>query len=427
MPIIKKAQLLPAQLSGKIAAIVSKSVAHRQLICAGLNRHALSIRMSEKLSIDINTTLHCLCALGGTTEYKKNTWQISPILLKQKNAAPLLLNCGESGTTLRLLLPVVCALGFSAKFVGHGRLPERPLGELCHVLREHGIQISSDSLPLACAGQLKNGAFVIPGNISSQYISGLLFALPLLKGESTLTLSSPLQSASYVKLTLDEMRQFGIVVEELPSGGWRIPGNQQYCAPKQELSGEGDWSNAAVFLAAGAFCQPITMTGLNLNSIQGDRAILGVLRQFGAGVLEQKNAVTISPGKLTGCDVDVSEIPDLLPVLAVLATAAEGVTNLKNAGRLRLKESDRLASVCQLITALGGSCKEFPESLQITGTALRGGDADSCNDHRIVMAAALAALRCKHKVILNGAESIRKSYPDFWQDYKKLGGKIDVV
>ena len=415
------ATLSPAKLSGTIPAIASKSDAHRLLILAALCRGETRLLL-ERRSEDIDATIACLNALGAKIVPVPDGVRVRGI--ERVNENPLL-DCGESGSTFRFLLPVATALCQRARFTGSGRLPERPIGELMRVLRAHGVAFSAERLPFETAGRLAGGRFSLPGNVSSQYLTGLLLALPMLPQDSAISLTTRLESAAYVDITLHALSRFCVRVE-LRDGGYAVSGGQAIQSPG-ELRVDGDWSNAAFFLAAGALGSPITMTGLRLGSPQGDRAILDALRRFGACVETAEDAVSVSPAQLAGCTIDVGETPDLLPILAVLGACAAGETRLVNAARLRLKESDRLTSVSAMLRSLGGSVEEQPDALVITGGALSGGTVDSCRDHRIAMSAAIASIRCTQNVTILGADAVKKSYPAFYDDFNRLGGHADVV
>lgn len=415
------ARITPAQLGGTVAAIASKSDAHRLLILAALCRGETKLLM-EKRSEDIDATISCLRALGATIEILPDGVAVRGIERVNENPR---LDCGESGSTFRFMLPVACALCEQARFTGSGRLPERPIGELMRVMQAHGVAFSAERLPFETMGKLAGGDFALPGNVSSQYLTGLLLALPFAKGDSMISLTTRLESAAYVDITLYALQRFGIQVH-LENGGYAVLGGQASHSPG-ELRVDGDWSNAAFFLAAGALGNLVTMTGLRLDSPQGDKAILDALRKFGANVEATSEVVTVSPAQLTGCTIDVSETPDLLPILAVLGACADGETRLVNAARLRLKESDRLVSVSAMLRALGGTVEERPDALVITGGRLVGGTVDSVRDHRIAMSAAIASIRCIEEVTILDADAASKSYPAFYHDFNRLGGHADVV
>ena len=388
--------LNPGKLQGIVQAIPSKSQAHRLLICAALADTPSTIRCSG-MSRDILATMECLRAMGTVITADGDLLQITPI--RTVTSACCHLPCRESGSTLRFLLPVAGALGLNACFHMEGRLPQRPMGPLTEVLEQHGMTIRQDGNLLYCEGQLQPGTFSIPGNISSQYISGLLFALPLLDGDSVLQITTGIESGSYIAM---------------------IPGSQH---PRfsEGCSVEGDWSNAAFFLCAGAISAPVTITGLRMESTQGDKSVLDILRRFGADVQINGTAVTVSPAPLQGISIDAAEIPDLIPVLCAVAAAASGDTVIQNAARLRLKESDRLAATANLIRDLGGSIRELPDGLIVTGTGrLTGGTVDAVGDHRMAMTAAVCSLICSEPVTIPHAECTEKSYPAFWQDFEAL-------
>ena len=411
----------PAPLSGSIAAIASKSDAHRLLILAALSQGETILKMEQR-SEDIDATIGCLRALGAEISLLPDGVLVRGI--ERVNEDPLL-DCGESGSTFRFLLPVAAALSAKARFVGSGRLPERPIGELMLAMEQHGVAFSADRLPFSTTGKLTGGAYTLPGNVSSQYLTGLLLALPLLDESSNITLSTKLESAAYVDITLHALKRFGVAVD-VSDESYAISGGQTICSVGERRV-DGDWSNAAFFLAAGAIGAPLRMTGLNLNSPQGDKAILDALFAFGATMSATAKAVSVSPAPLFGCVIDVGETPDLLPVLAVLGACASGETRLVNAARLRLKESDRLASVSAMLRVFGAKVEELPDALVITGGKLTGGVVDSCRDHRIAMAAAVASIRCRGDVTILNADAVNKSYPAFFEDFNRLGGHAHVV
>ena len=395
----------------------SKSIVHRLLICAALGKEPVSISVNG-LSKDILATASCLRALGAEIKSCENMLDVRPISSTVQNAV---LPCGESGSTLRFLLPVTGVLGSSGHFIMEGRLPERPMQEYESLLTAHGMTISREGAKLSCGGLLKEGCYTLPGNISSQYFSGLLMALPLLAGNSEIRVEGRLESADYIHLTEDALAEAGICIHRHPDG-WTVPGGQTPRLPRR-LSAEGDWSNAAFFLCAGALSEEgIDVRGLNCQSHQGDRTILRLLDSFGAEILEmpEENRVFIRKKECRPLEIDASSIPDLIPVLSVMSCAATGDTHITNAGRLRMKESDRLAGTVNLINALGGSAEEKDDSLVIHGKSfLHGGTADSLHDHRIAMSAAVAASVCREPVLVTGSECVEKSYPGFWDDWKE--------
>lgn len=410
--------VLPGPRTGSVRIPASKSQAHRLLICAALGAQPVALQC-DGVSADIAATARCLRALGADiTDDGAGTFRIVPIAGEMPAHADLF--CGESGSTLRFLLPVVGALGADVTFHMEGRLPERPLSPLDAVLTAHGMTIRRDGALLHVAGQLRPGAYELPGDVSSQYISGLLMALPRLPGESTLTVTGKLESAGYIAMTEDALRLSGIRLQK-QERTYTIPGGQTARLPAQ-CHVEGDWSNAAFFLCMGALSPAgVTVTGLSAASSQGDRAVLDVLHRFGADVRETKDAVTVRRGALHGVTIDAAPIPDLIPVLSVVAALADGETQIVNAARLRLKESDRLESTAAMLRALGGQVEVHDSGLTVTGRpALTGGTVDPQHDHRIAMAAATAACGSAAPVTVRDRACIEKSYPCFWTDLSAL-------
>ena len=402
-------------LHGTVAIPASKSQAHRLLICAALGKTPVTL-LCDGFSEDIIATAQCLRALG-TEVTLENDSLIR--LVPGPTAGDCLLPCGESGSTLRFLLPVAAALGARATFHRLGRLPQRPLSPLDAELTRHGVTLTDCDADLTASGRLVPGDYTLPGNVSSQFISGLLLALPLLDGDSTLTVTGTVESAAYIAMTEDALRLSGV---RFSKDGWtyRIPGGQTYALP-ETCPVEGDWSNAAFFLCAGALSpKGVTVTGLNNNSSQGDRAVVDILREFGAQVSVSGDTVTVCAAPLRALTIDANPIPDLIPVLSVVAACAQGETRITGAARLRLKESDRLTTTANLLRSLGGSVEELPDGLIIRGTPLTSGTVDACRDHRIAMSAAIAASCCG--VTVEGRNCVRKSYPRFWEDYAQLKG-----
>jgi len=402
--------LPPGPRSGEVRIPASKSVAHRLLICSALGERKTALRI-DGFSGDILATATCLKALGAGIEIHKNVIRVTPI---RKPVSGGLLPCGESGSTLRFLLPVAGALGVSGYFRMEGRLPERPMQVFEGLLCAHGMRIERRENFLHFGGQLQSGEYRLPGDVSSQYFSGLLMALPMINGESTVSAEGKLESADYIRLTENAVRSAGVSIGR-NGQCWIISGRQRFRLPGF-LRAEGDWSNAAFFLCAGALSEEgVTVRGLNLDSAQGDKAVLEILERFGANVCMDTDGVTVRRGELRPVTIDAAPIPDLIPVLSVLACAAVGDTHIENAARLRMKESDRLQSTARLINDLGGNAEELPEGLVIHGAgSLRGGTVDPCNDHRIAMSAAVAACMCTECVNVLDAQCVQKSYHSFW-------------
>lgn len=404
----------PLSLSGKVEAPASKSVAHRMLICAALAKGKSIIRLN-KTSDDIEATAGCLRALGVTIEKNGNEWTVcSPDVFPEKAD----LDCGESGSTLRFMLPVAAALGVDATFTVHGRLSSRPIAPLVEEMKRHGVKCN-DEFPLHISGRLTGGKFTIAGNISSQFITGLLLALPICEEESEIEIIPPVESKPYIDITTSVLSDFGADITE-NANIYKIK-NGSFKAGDYTV--EGDWSNAAFLLAMGA-----EVSGLELNSTQGDRKILDVLRSLGGKITEENSLVRVSLSDIHGAEIDASDIPDLVPVICAVAATAEGTTKIFNAGRLRLKESDRIKSTVEMIVSLGGEAYETDDGITVNGKkTLTGGTVDSFNDHRIVMSAAVASQKCENCVIINDAQAVNKSYPEFFEDFNSLGGDANVM
>ena len=419
-----RVRITPSPLCGAVRILPSKSQLHRQLICAALAEKPCVIRCGETQAEDVLATIDCLTALGATISRTQSGFAVTP--LKRENLpAACDLYCRESGSTLRFLLPVVAALGIKGRFHLEGRLPQRPLHPLDAILRDKGCTLTMlEERILVCEGHLAAWDYAMLGNVSSQYISGLLFALPLLEGESRLRILPPVESADYIQMTLDAMAQFGIALTE-QAGVYQIPSTAAYESP-QGVEAEGDWSNGAFFLVGGTLPQgQVTLTGLFPQSLQGDKAAVSVLSAMGARLAWQAETLLVQGGATRGTCMDAAPIPDLIPALAVVAAVSQGETTVVNAGRLRLKESDRITAIAQTLTALGGQVEEQAEGLRITGQSrLHGGLVHSHGDHRIVMMAAIAASVCETDVIIEGAEAVAKSYPDLFVRLGELGVRV---
>lgn len=388
----------PGKLHGTVQAIPSKSQAHRMLICAAFAEKETFLRCPET-NRDIDATAQCLAVLGAGISRMPEGFQVEPIQAVPEQAE---LPCQDSGSTLRFLLPIAGALGCDATFHLTGRLPQRPLSPLWEEMERHGCRLSRPTEnTVRCQGKLLPGEYRIDGGVSSQFITGLLLALALVPGESCLTVLGRLESAPYVAMTQRAMELFGRHTEDfrLSGGVFRSPG---------AVVVEGDWSNAAFFLAAQTLGSDVTVQNLASDSLQGDRACAALLPGLAAG------HKTIS----------AADIPDLVPILAVTAAACHGAI-FTDIQRLRLKESDRVAAVITLLEALGGHAEATEDTLTISGTGLRGGRVDSRNDHRIAMAAAIAATVCREPVTIRDAQCVEKSYPAFWAEYEKLGGRYE--
>jgi len=411
---------------GTIQAIASKSHAHRALIAAALADTNTEI-VCHDVNADILATVRCLQALGARVTRHDGSFSVSPLQRSVINTARCL-DVGESGSTLRFMLPVACALGINVSYTMGGRLPLRPLSPLYEKLVSHGCTLSPQgSTPLTSSGQLAGGTFCIAGNISSQFITGLLLALPLLPNDSRIEVIGSLESKPYVDITLQVLRDFGITVQE-EENAYRIPGGQIYHSPGT-LTIEGDWSNAACWLAIGAIgMHPVTVTGLNTQSPQGDKAILSLLTRFGANISHTKDSITVSGGSLRGIAINAAATPDLVPVIAAVALSAREQTHIYNAARLRLKECDRLSAIAQTLDAFGAQITQTEDGLFLTyNKGLHGATISSQNDHRIVMMAALVSIVCDGDIIIENADAVNKSYPRFFEDFRRLGGQIREV
>ena len=410
--------LLPGPRFGELTIPSSKSHAHRLLIAAALGEKPVDIRL-RGLSDDILATAACLRAMGAEVHVREDGISVRPTDKTAEHGGEIILPCGESGSTLRFLLPVLGACGIRGCFWMEGRLPLRPMDVFEDELRLHGMEIRREGALLHASSHLLPGEYRLPGNISSQYFSGLLFALPGLKGDSRMTAEGALESAAYIRMTEAVLLSAGIRFERRDSG-WTIPGGQRFRLPGR-IQTEGDWSNAAFFLCLGALSERgVTVRGLREDSLQGDRAVLKTLRDFGARVLSGEDGVTVRAGERKPFFLDASGVPDLVPVLSVLACGAEGESVISGAARLRMKESDRIQSTLSLIRALGGSAVETEDGLRILGSGrLRGGRADSFHDHRIAMSAALAAALCAEPVEVTDPACVEKSYPAFWEDWER--------
>ncbi len=406
-------KITPNKISGSIESIASKSFAHRALICACLAKGESKIKINTT-SADIEATVACLKKLGAIIEKNGSMYSVTPIADPYKSAE---LDCNESGSTLRFLLPVICALGTKAVIHGSGRLPERPLSPLREELIRAGALIS-DSFPLSVMGRISAGEFTLRGDVSSQFVTGLLMALSYLSG-GKINLLPPVQSRPYIDITLQVLRRFGANIKEE---------NNTFYINNAPLTGcdfavEGDWSNAAFPLCMGA-----TVTGLNPESVQGDKAIIDVLQSMGAEIFQRNDSFSADISRLHGGRIDAADIPDAVPVIAAIAATADGKTVIYNGERLRIKESDRIRTTCAMLRSLGADITETDDGMIINGRKiLKGGEALSYNDHRIAMAAAVAACNCKSGVIIRQAEAVNKSYPEFFNDYNRLGGRANVL
>jgi len=409
--------------NGTVNVPPSKSDVHRAIICAAM-ANGVSRISPVALSNDIKATIGCIKALGADAVLENNVLTVDGTNMYKNKTA--LLDCGESGSTLRFFIPIAAVGNINATFVGKGKLPQRPIGIFTEALPKAGTVCKTEGgLPLEIKGQLKSGIFEIPGNVSSQFITGLLLALPILEGDSEIVLTSPLESVGYIAMTIRTMKQFGVNIQATEKG-WHIKGGQSY--KTCDYTTDGDWSQAAFFMVLGAVSGKVTVKGVAKDSTQGDKKCAEILAEFGAKVTQRDNEVTVEKGELKAITIDASQIPDLVPVLSVCAAFAEGTTKIINAERLRIKECDRLKATAELLNNLGGKVKELSDGLEITGvSSLKGGNVNGYNDHRIVMSAAVCAARSDEDITATFAMSINKSYPDFYIDYNSIGGKANVL
>ncbi|MBO7050193.1 MAG: 3-phosphoshikimate 1-carboxyvinyltransferase [Bacteroidaceae bacterium] len=409
-------------VSGNVQVPPSKSVAHRMLICAALSDSPCTI-VCQSVNRDMEATAACLNALGADIRYADGRFTVNPITKVIKGAV---LDCGESGSTLRFLLPVAAALGADATFTGQGRLPERPLSPLYEEMTAHGVKMTPNGkMPLKCEGKLPAGLYTIDGGVSSQFISGLLMALPLTGIQSKIVVTGKQESASYIALTLNALKQFGIEIQTV-TDGYIIPSGQEFTAPGTQIAVEGDWSAAAFWITAGvAGSKPVTCTGLDYEcSAQGDRRIINVLRSMGADISTAGGTITARPSNLTAARIDCADIPDLVPILAVAASSAQGTTIFDNIRRLRIKESDRVQSILQLLGTAGIYAFASDNTLTVTGGPARGCTYDPSGDHRMAMSAAILASTKDVQITISDAECTAKSYPAFFDDFNALGGTV---
>ncbi len=419
---MENVKIIPSELNGILSIPSSKSLSHRAVIAAGLANGTSKI---ENLlhSDDISATSKAMEAFGITMGTEGDS-----LIVQGQNKLRVLsaeIDCIESGSTLRFLIPIALLTGEAVSFQGRGKLRTRPLDSYFKIFEEQNINYKyHNQLPLRVKGKLKPGSFEITGDVSSQFITGLLFVLPLLDGDSKIMITSPLESKGYVDLTLDVLARFGIEVDNDGYRVFHIKGNQKYRAHNYRV--EGDFSQAAFWMVAGTLGGEIECLDINKNSFQGDKVIMDIIRKMGGNILIQKDRAKVRAAKTHGITIDASQCPDIVPVLAVLAALSEGKTEIINGARLRIKESDRLKAVATELNKLGAEVFEKEDGLVIYGKdMLQGGTVDSWDDHRIAMAMAIASIKCKNPVIITNSHAVSKSYPGFFGDFKMLGGKFD--
>jgi len=427
---LQKVQITPTVLKGKVMIPPSKSVSHRAIISAGL-AEGISRVSNVILSEDIISTMKGMESLGVAVQVLGSVEEGKPVTLEIKGNPNLrivnnTINCRESGSTLRFLIPLAALVDGEVTFTGQGKLVERPLDAYYEIFQEQGINYKNTEglLPLTVHGRMKSGIFKLKGNVSSQFITGLMFVLPLLEGDSKIIITTEMESKGYIDLTIDVLEKFGVTIQNNNYREFLVKGNQRYINRDYRI--EGDYSQAAFWIVAGTIGENITSLGLNDSSLQGDKAILEITKAMGGDWEVTAEGVEARRVETKGTTIDASQCPDLVPVLAVLGALSKGTTKIINAERLRIKESDRLKAISTELNKLGAKVSELTDGLVIEGVdELTGGTVDSWNDHRIAMAMAVASLRCAGTVTITGSDAVNKSYPHFWKDFMKLGGKVD--
>ena len=417
-----KLVITPGKLKGEVKIPPSKSMAHRAVICAALSKGKSKIT-NIQFSDDIIATIEAMRALGAEIKMFDDYLEIDGGNIFSKNDA--VINCNESGSTLRFMVPLALVKEAKANFTGKGNLGKRPLTTYYEIFDRQGIEYSYKEgvLDLNVKGRIKGEEFPIRGDISSQFISGLLFALPLLQEDSKIVITTELESKGYIDLTLSMLELFGIEVTNNDYKEFIIKGNQTYKATDYRV--EGDFSQSAFFVVADALGSDILIRDLNQNSLQGDKEVLDIVTRMGCRIVEEEGGIKIKADKLVSTVIDASQCPDIIPVLTVLAAVTEGTTKIINAERLRIKECDRITAITTELNKLGAKVTELKDSMVVEGvSSLTGGLVHSWDDHRIAMSLAMAATYCTGEVILENPGCVKKSYPDFWEDYKALGGKI---
>lgn len=417
-------KLYPSKLRGEVRIPPSKSIAHRAVICASLGCGVSKIK-NINLSDDIIATIEGMKSLGATIQDKGYYLEIKGIDRSKKSDK--VIDCNESGSTLRFLIPISIAICEGARFVGRGNLGKRPLYTYYEIFDKQGISYNyaEDELNLSVCGKLKPGEFKVEGNISSQFITGLLLSLPLLDGDSKIIITTELESRGYLDLTLNTMRDFGIDIINNDYKEFIIKGNQTYKSIDYKV--EGDYSQGAFYLCADAIGSDVSILDLKSNSLQGDREVINILNRMGMEFVDRQGKISGYAKELKSTIIDGSQCPDIIPVLSVVASLSKGRTEIINAKRLRIKECDRLNAVAVELSKLGAKIEEKKDSLIIDGVDyfLGGVEVWSHNDHRIAMTLAIASTRCKEPIVIKDFECISKSYPKFFDDFKMLGGSFD--
>lgn len=412
------ARIQPSRLQGSVTVPPSKSMAHRALLCAGLAAGTTQIQ-GILPSQDMEATCRALTALGASIARQGSLARVQGVAGRPKvPQGPV--DCGESGSTLRFLIPAFALASAPARLTGRGRLPQRPLGPYGTIFHGQGLPFAQDETGVSFQGPLAPGDYGLPGDVSSQFISGLLFALPLLPGDSHIRIQPPFESRGYVNMTLQVMDAFGVQAAFLDGLTLHVPGNQLFTAPAAPFLVEGDDSQAAFFLTLDAILGDVSVAGLSPRSIQGDRVMGEILARCG-------HVPGQPPRPLAPFVADLGDCPDLGPILMTLGLFCQGESRLVNAGRLRLKESDRGTAMAQELSKLGGQASLAGDEIRIRQSRLRPGPAlSSHGDHRIAMALAVAALGARIPADIQGAEAVEKSYPDFWKDLAAIGARVEL-
>ncbi|MGG7178052.1 3-phosphoshikimate 1-carboxyvinyltransferase [Clostridium paraputrificum] len=422
-------KLYPKMLKGEVKIPPSKSMAHRAVICAALGE-GISRVTNIDFSDDMIATIDAMRALGAVIDDKDEYLEVRGIKSKELNSNrdyERVIDCNESGSTLRFLVPISLAFEGVTRFVGRGNLGKRPLNTYYDIFDEQGIEYSykEGELDLVTSGLLKSGEFKIKGNISSQFITGLLFTLPLLEGDSKIIITTELESKGYLDLTLSAMKDFGVEVINNNYEEFIIKGNQSYNSRDYRV--EGDYSQGAFFLSADALGAEVKVLDLKENSLQGDREVIDILERMNVSIIKENSGIKCKVSELKSTLIDASQCPDIIPVLSAVAALSKGRTEIINAGRLRIKECDRLNAVTLELNKLGARIEEKEDGLIIDGVDEFNGGVEvwSHKDHRIAMTLAIASMRCKEPIIIKDYECVSKSYPQFFEDFKMLGGRFD--
>ncbi len=421
----KTAVFSPARLQGELVAVPSKSSAHRKLICAALANEKTLVK-NVGTSEDVLATMAGLTAMSVTITQQGEDVLVTPLdKAKAKTMQPNI-HCRESGSTFRFLLPVALALFEKTTFTADGNLPNRPFSAFAAVLHEHGVMFHGEKLPFDTKGCLQSGIYEVPANISSQFISGLLLALPLLQGDSEIRFTTEVESQGYIDMTMAILNEYSIKITPIGTG-YIIHGGQTFTSPKETIV-EGDYSGAAFYLCGAALTGKITLQGLQKTSLQPDSAVIATLQKFGATVTMHNGKITTEKGDLKGIEVDATHIPDLIPILSVVAAKAEGETVFHNIARLRYKESDRAAAIVEMLQGLGVKTTLTQNTLTVWGQAtLSGGALHNFLDHRIAMSIAIAGAAASEEITMAHPQVVAKSYPTFYEDYQKLNGRVSYV